>query len=101
MTIFAVLMPVTQPALIARITAEYGTNALQVTDTQWLVSGTGTAQDVSKKLGVYDTAQPSAASTGNAIIFATSGYFGRAPSNIWEWLRVQLETPVTRQAIGE
>jgi len=91
MTIFAILLPRMQPDLEAKIKSEFESNALKVTDTQWIVSTTGTAQEVSAKLGIYDPAHPEVI-IGQGIVFATSGYFGRAPANVWEWIKAKLET---------
>jgi len=92
MTIFAILMPSTQPNLAARIRQAFPQDHLSVNDTQWLISTTGTAENLSSKLGIYNPANPSEPFTGNAIVFATSSYFGRAPSNIWDWIKVKLES---------
>jgi hypothetical protein len=91
MTIFAILMPRPQPALAAKLVSEFKTDALQVSDTQWLVSAIGTAQEISVRLGIYNPDSATTAPVGDAIVFATSGYFGRAPANIWEWIKVKLE----------
>lgn len=93
MTIFAVLLPNPQPDLANRIRAKFNGNSLQVTDTQILISTTGTAYDVSVEIGLIDPDNPNTPASGNAIVFATSGYFGRAPSNVWEWIKAKLETP--------
>lgn len=91
LTIFAVLLPEPQPALAKRIRDEFGEDALSVTETQWLVAASGTSEDLVRRLGIFDRANPSAPAVGSAIVFATSGYFGRAPTNIWEWLKTKLE----------
>jgi hypothetical protein len=92
MTIFAILLPTPQPAVVEAIKKAYPDDFLSVNDMEWLVSGTGTAADVSAKIGVFDVKNPGAPPAGNAIIFSTNGYFGRGPSNVWEWIRVKLET---------
>jgi hypothetical protein len=93
MTIFVLMMPTPQPALAQKVQAEFNGNSLSITDTQWLISASGTAQEVSTRLGITDPTNPSAQPVGVGIVFATSGYFGRAPSNIWEWLKAKLEAP--------
>jgi hypothetical protein len=95
MTIFAILMPSPQPALAQAIRNEFPNDHLMVTETQWLISTGGTVIDLSKKLGVADSANLNAPAVGVGIIFATSSYFGRAPQTVWDWLRVKLE-PVSR-----
>jgi hypothetical protein len=91
MTIFTVLMPSYQPLLATRISTTFPSDFLQLNDTQWLVSTTGTAIDLAARLGVYDIKNPAAPATGNAVIFATSAYFGRAPTNVWDWMKAKLE----------
>jgi hypothetical protein len=91
MTIFAILMPRPQPALAEKLVLVFKTDTLKVTETQWLVSDIGTTQEISAKLGIYDPGSPTLSPVGEAIVFATSGYFGRAPANIWEWIKVKLE----------
>jgi len=49
---------------------------------EWLVSFDGTTQELSDNLGVS-----APEGNGPAVIFAVSAYFGRAPTNIWEWLK--------------
>jgi hypothetical protein len=93
MTIFAVLFPSPQQRLAEVIKETYPNDFMRISDTQWLVSGTGTAIDVCTKLKIYDANDPNGQPSGLAIVFATSGYFGRAPSNIWDWIKVKLESP--------
>jgi hypothetical protein len=93
MTVFAVLMPVPQPALAERIVAEYPGEHLKITDTQWLISAAGTVVEVTTKLGMFDEKDPNKAPTGVAIIFATSSYYGRAPTPTWDWIKQRLEKP--------
>jgi hypothetical protein len=64
---------------------------LVVTDTQWLISAQGTVTEISAKIGVYDPNTPTAQWIGNAIIFATSAYSGRAPTSVWDWIKSKLE----------
>jgi hypothetical protein len=91
MTIFVILLPTTAPAVIEGIKKAYPSDYFSINDTQWLVSTTGTAMDVTTKIGVYDPKNPSAPHIGNAVVFSTNGYFGRAPTNIWEWIKTKLE----------
>lgn len=97
MTIFAILLPRAQPALEQKLTAEFKADFLKITDTQWLISASGTAQEISVRLGIFDPTNPSAPPVGDAIVFATSGYFGRAPANVWEWIKAKLEVAKVAQ----
>lgn len=92
MTIFAVMLPTPAPALSEAIKRLFPNDHLTISETQYLISAGGTALDLSAKLGVYDPKDPSKA-VGNAVIFATSSYFGRAPTTIWEWIKTKLESP--------
>ena len=91
MTIFAILLPAPEPAVENAIKNAYPNDHLSINETQWLVSTAATAIDVSAKIGVFDPRNPAATPTGNAVIFSTNGYFGRAPTNIWEWIKAKLE----------
>jgi hypothetical protein len=53
---------------------------------RWLVVGEGTAREISDKLGI--TSVPQKISSG--VVFAASGYFGRASSELWEWIAAKL-----------
>jgi hypothetical protein len=93
MTIFAILMPTPQPSLAERIKTVFPSDYLEITETQWLVSASSTAIDVSAKLGIADPKAPTVPSSGSAIVFATSAYYGRAAQPIWDWMKAKLETP--------
>jgi hypothetical protein len=97
MTIFVVLMPEPQPLLEATIREVFKDDHYLITNTQWLISDKGTVLDVTKKLGIIDPDNPQKPATGNAIVFATLSYNGRAPTPIWDWIRAKLETPVNGQ----
>jgi hypothetical protein len=88
MTIFAIMLPTPTPAIAEAIRRSYPLDHLAVNETQWLISSRETAADVSNKLGITGPTSPS---TGNAIVFATSSYFGRAPATVWDWIKVKLE----------
>lgn len=92
MTIFAIMLPGPQPQVAEAIRRLFPLDHYTISETQFLVSASGTAIDVSAKLGVYDPKQPSAPSNGNAVVFATSSYFGRAPATVWDWLKAKLES---------
>jgi hypothetical protein len=92
MTIFAVLMPTPQPQLVERIRSAYNSNYYQLNDTQWLISSSGTAIDLTTKLGIADPQNLNAQPTGIAIVFATSAYYGRAPQPVWDWIKSKLES---------
>jgi hypothetical protein len=92
MTIFAILLPNPQPPLVEAIKAAYPNDYLSITDTQWLISASGTVVEVTAKIKIYDAKTPNSVGVGSAIVFATSSYFGRAPATIWEWIKTKLES---------
>jgi hypothetical protein len=91
MAIFAILMPQPQPILVEAIKSKFPRDNLSLSETQWLISTTGTAIALTAELGMYDANEPNKPSTGNAVIFAVSSYFGRAPATVWDWLKEKLE----------
>jgi hypothetical protein len=95
MTIFAVLMPVHQPGVVAEIHRLYPNDHLPLNDSQFLISTSSTAVDLAAKLGIVDPQNPQKPSTGNAVVLATSSYFGRAPATVWDWMKTKLESPAS------
>ena len=85
MIVYAVVGVSPAAGLGASIATAFPTDSFQVTPSFWLVAGSGTAQEVSDKIGL------TAGNLGSAVVFSTAGYFGRAPTNVWEWIKVKLE----------
>jgi len=54
---------------------------------QWLLVAEGTAKSVSDSLGISD------GTTGTAVIVLFTSYFGRASTQVWEWLAAKMGTP--------
>lgn len=81
------IVPTTQQhqTLDAAIQKSVGTNAYALPNGETLVAFNGTSKDLSDLLGVSDgDAEP-------AIVAAIGGYYGRAATDIWEWMKVRLE----------
>ena len=93
MTVFAVMMPDAQPDLVHAIQETFPDDSFEISETQWLVSSRLTAVALCARLGIVDEHDPGHR-TGNAIVFATSSYYGRAPTTVWDWIRSKLEAPV-------
>jgi len=81
--IFAIMATSQPDKLEALIESQFPENNFLVASGQWLVVGpsTMTSQELAVKLQVSVDESVSA-----AIIMSVSGYFGRAPINVWEWL---------------
>lgn len=69
----------------------YPNDWISLSDTQFLVSSEGTAIEVSTKIGVADPADRRKPSVGPAVILATTAYYGRAPTPVWDWMKSKLE----------
>lgn len=48
---------------------------------EFLVKFSGTSKQLSDDLGISD------GKSGAAVIASLGGYYGRAPNDIWEWLK--------------
>ncbi len=85
MTIFAVFAAAQPEKLSGAIAKHFPGNFTKVSDDSWFISADGTSKDVSDKLGVTDGA------SGGAIVVSVSGYYGRASTPIWEWVKAKWE----------
>ena len=66
---------------------EFPNDHYQLADGQWLVATSGTARALSDRLEKVSPNQ----NHGDAVIMRVASYWGRAPSDTWEWMydRVQ------------
>lgn len=85
--IFAIIAVDNPSAIAAAIAKHYPSDHFPLPGGQWLVADTGTAKDVSDKLGITDGAN------GGALVVSVSGYFGRKAANLWEWIKVKMAQP--------
>jgi hypothetical protein len=69
------------------VKATYPGNFFSLGRNQWLIAGEGTAREVSDKLKITGFEPPTISSS---VVFAISGYFGRASSETWEWIAAKL-----------
>ena len=90
MTVFAVILPTPQAAVVEKLKQEFANEFLEISSTSWLVSGQGTTEEIIRRLGVFDRSNPTA-SLGNAIAIPVTTYFGRASPAIWEFLKTKIE----------
>ena len=90
MTIFVVITPSLNAALAAKIEAVYPNDHFKVAENQFLISDNATAIEVSTKLGIADPKNLYAPTVGTAVVFATSSYYGRSPSAVWDWIKTKL-----------
>lgn len=90
MTIFVVIPKTPSAALDDRVVVEFPDDSQRLDSGAWLISSAGTTQSVSKALGITE-ADGARKLPISAIVFATVGYWGRAPNTIWEWLKSKIE----------
>lgn len=88
MTIFAVI---NQPSpssdrLQAAIVSVYPRHNYDLGNGTWLVSDSGTASEISAKLGITPEGE-----NGSAVILEVASYFGRANPAIWTWIKTNWE----------
>lgn len=82
MAVFAVIaLDADAKKLETAIEMNFGTAFFKIADGHWLISTNGTAESIGIKLGIKD------GGAGRAIIYNLGGYYGFAPTNIWEWLK--------------
>jgi hypothetical protein len=78
------------PARVGQTIAEkYPGDHMDLGEGVWLISGKGTAKEISDTLGFSSATGGSA--IGNGIVFRMDSYFGRAQTNIWDWIKVKIE----------
>jgi hypothetical protein len=93
MPIFVILPqnPDSRAKLPAAVAQAYPDAHKMLADQNWLVAGKGTAQDVSANLGITlkDNAAPGP--TGTTIVLEVASYYGRATTDIWDWVKAKWE----------
>jgi len=60
-------------------------------DRGWLIKFDGTTVELSDRLGITGQEKGQPSPVGSAIIVPVSGYYGRGPTDMWEWLKNRLE----------
>ncbi len=90
MSVFVVISPIqSNPKLRAAIMAKYPSNHYELHENQWLINSATTSREVSENLDINN--DDKSLYTGPAVVFAISSYWGRANTELWEWLKVNLE----------
>ena len=60
-------------------------------DRGWLIKFDGTTVELSNKIELTGQETGVHSLVGSAIITPISGYYGRGPADMWEWLKTRLE----------
>lgn len=87
MTIFVVFRVQDPGKIRPAIQREFSSDHYDLGNNEWLISSTDTTEKVAARLGIPK------GENGSAIVFAMSGYYGRAPTSIWEWIKSKAERP--------
>lgn len=69
------------------IHAAFPSTVYNLSASSWLVAASGTAKDVSDKIGI------TGGESGSAIVTETASYYGRANPAIWTWIKTNWEGP--------
>lgn len=85
MAIFVIFKVSDPAALRTAILTNFPADHFDLGSNEWLISGRGTAQEISDRLGL------STGVVGSGIIFSMQSYYGRASSNIWDWIKTKSE----------
>ena len=85
MGIFVIFRVANPAALEAALAKVFPDDHLVVNPGQYMVSAKGSAKDVSDHLDI------SGGVAGPAMVFKMANYYGRATSDIWDWVKVKAE----------
>lgn len=88
MSILVVLSPEQNDKIEALIKEKFSNDHYTIAPNQWLVSSSKTARQLAEEdLLVKDKEK----GPGTIIVFAISGYWGRANPDIWKWIEDKWE----------
>ncbi len=87
MSIFVIFRVSNPSKLEAELAREFPDDHRVLSEGQYLVAAKGSAKDVSDRLKITGEG----GGTGPAIIFRMLNYYGRAPTDIWDWVKVKAE----------
>ena len=60
-------------------------------DRGWLIQFEGTTVEASNQIGITGQPTGTPALVGSAMVAPISGYYGRGPTEMWEWLKTRFE----------
>ena len=61
-------------------------------DRGWLIKFDGTTIELSNHLLITGQSKGVSSPIGSALVTPISGYYGRGPTDMWEWLKTRFET---------
>lgn len=57
----------------------------------WLIKYDGTTVELSNHLGITGKQKGESSFVGSAMITLVTAYYGRGPTDMWEWLKIRME----------
>lgn len=57
----------------------------------WLIRFPGTSVELSNHVGITGQAEGAPALLGSALVIPVTAYYGRGPTEMWEWLKTRFE----------
>lgn len=83
------IVPINNPAGIevqlSTLKASNGLDFIKLPVSGFMVSYHGTSQELSNLLGITEGA------SGTGVVASISSYYGRAPTDIWDWVKTRWE----------
>lgn len=85
MGMFIVVPQKSGETILEAIKRELPNDYYVLTSGESLVSFSGTTKELSDRLGI------TSGESGTGLVLSITNYYGRAPTDIWEWMKVKME----------
>lgn len=89
MAVFVIFRATNPDAVRAAITEKFADEFIELQSDEWLVSASVTAKELSDTLGITGG---KSASLGSAIVAKIGAYYGRAPTDVWDFIKTKSES---------
>lgn len=90
MALYVVFRVVTPEPVAAAIQREFpAPDSMSLGNNEWLISTPLPAADLADKIGIGKNSSPAY----NGIVFRMGSYYGRAPTDVWDWIKAKIEAP--------
>lgn len=86
MTVFVVIPTGRLEVLEHSINSKFPAANKKLPNGEWLVAFPGTAIELSNELGITPDGKG-----GLGMVLAITSYYGRAPTDVWEWITTRWE----------
>lgn len=61
-------------------------------DSGWLINFNGTTIELTNHLKITGQNAGELSPVGSALVIPVSNYYGRGPSDMWEWIKIRMES---------